>query len=88
MPYDANDPLDRERQMIRRPGKWPHLVLPLVRAGNPDCAVFAPRVGLMTIAEDAEITIYLSNMFMDWTKAETKTYENVDALLADGWRVD
>jgi hypothetical protein len=76
--------------MILHPPNWPHLVLPLVKRGGGmhDAAVFCPPLNATEIPEDTPIRIYLSNMFVDWRNAETKTYPNVDALLDDGWVVD
>lgn len=79
---------DRDRDMILHPLKWPHTVLPLKRVDDFqfDLAVFNPPLGRTEISETEPITVGLYNMFT--VGGPSKTYENVDALLADGWRVD
>ena len=82
---------ERDRHMILSPLEWPLLVLPLKRhskGGLPDAAVFCPPLNRQGISPDDPITIRLCNMFMLNANAPEQTYENVDALLADGWRVD
>ena len=78
---------DRDRNFILTPREWPNIVLPLVRKGG-ECAVFAPSLAITHIKPDAPIEILIGNMFDKLSELPTKRYENVDALLADGWKVD
>lgn len=81
----------RDREMILHPMRWPLLVLPLKRdnpfqSGNQ--AVFCPKLSILEVKEDQPIEIRIGTMFDKFTELPTREYENVDALLADGWRVD
>jgi hypothetical protein len=82
---------DRDRNFILNPNDWPHLILPLKRK-NPfqdgNMAVFAPPISKGSIPEDAPIEILIGTMFDKLSELPRKQYENVDALLADGWKVD
>jgi hypothetical protein len=81
----------RDKQMILNPMRWPLLCLPLKKA-NPmqegNCAYFAPPISAQKISEDEAITIRIGTIYDNIEACPEKTYENVDALLADGWRVD
>lgn len=83
--------LDEERDMICHPLKWPMIVLPLKRH-NPfkpgNHAVFIPPLSVEVVEPDAPIKIHIGNMYEKLSELPEKTYPNVDALLADGWRVD
>lgn len=83
--------MNRDREMILNPREWPNVVLPLKRR-NPfqdgNTAVFAPSLNITTIKPDEPIEILIGTMFDKLSELPTKQYENVDALLADGWKVD
>jgi hypothetical protein len=81
----------RDKQMILNPMRWPLLVLPLKKSdpfqpGN--MAVFAPPLNTERIAEDQPIEIRIGTMYDKLWNLPTISYPNVDALLADGWKVD
>ena len=82
---------EQHRDMILHPLKWPALVLPLTRH-NPfdpgNCAVFSPPMGVHSVAADEPIEIRIGTMFQKMSELPRKQYENVDALLDDGWTVD
>jgi hypothetical protein len=78
---------NRDRNFILNPNEWPMLILPLKRSGF-ECAVFAPPISKGSIPEDAPLEILIGTMFDKLSELPRKKYENVDALLADGWRVD
>lgn len=79
----------RDREMILHPLRWPYFVLPLVNVNDPGTvACFNPSVVMDEISGDEPITLMLCNIFAITADALRKTYVNVDALLADGWRVD
>jgi hypothetical protein len=66
-------------------------VLPLKRKnffepGNT--AVFTLPLSITSLRDDEPIEIRIGTMFDNLSELPTKTYSNVDALLADGWRVD
>lgn len=75
----------RDRDFILNPYVWPHLHLPLRKPRGP-LAV------LMTATEDEtqplRILINQTVFGLPLAEVEEKTYDNVDALLADGWVVD
>ena len=79
-----------DRNMILNPNDWPHLILPLKRAvtNGIECAVFAPPISKGSIPEDVPLEILIGTMFDKLSELPRKRYENVDALLADGWKVD
>jgi len=78
----------RDREMILTPNEWPMIYLPLKRktdGGWSDVAL------LRSASTDPEaIRIVEENMTLHGPLGEitTHTYQNVDALLADGWVVD
>ena len=90
---------DRERQghdkdLISRQDEWPHWPrLPMKRvwtasSGNQDMEL---GVILGTAEMNKEITVYLNaNIFgnLKPEDLEVRIYDNVDAMLADGWTVD
>lgn len=83
--------LAEETHMITHPVQWPHMNLPLINRETRESAVFGPSLSRTTISEDESITILIgANIWLPsaWSECEQKTYENVAALLADGWRVD
>lgn len=85
---------DRDREMILNPVRWPMLALPLKRSvmdyPGENEAVFLPGPSVLKIDEDAAIEIRMCNLYAMRNKNDvpTKKYENVNALLADGWVVD
>lgn len=81
--------LDEERDMICSPDKWPMLVLPLKRSNNGlETAVLTAPLSVMKIPPAEPITIRIGTMFDNISELPTKTYQDVWALLDDGWRVD
>lgn len=79
----------RDREMILDPCKWPHLYLPLKR--NVEGEMWTQPGVLLTAAmdEDAAFRVDVGmTIFGAIGPHEITTYDGVDALLADGWRVD
>jgi hypothetical protein len=69
-----------DKAWIERPWWWTHLALPLKRTRSWDSAYILPN----------KLTrVYSGNIFtMDPNADSFKDYDNIDAILADGWRVD
>lgn len=84
----AERPISDHRDMILHPLKWPNAVLPLKRGSEfpYDLGVVSVPAGVTEISESDAIKVGLYNLFA--VGGPSHTYENVDALLADGWRVD
>lgn len=82
---------EQDRDFILHPNKWPMLILPLTRA-NPfqpgNTAIFAPPFNVLKVAPDEPIEILIGTLFDKLRELPRKRYDNVDALLADGWVVD
>jgi hypothetical protein len=79
--------------MILDPYRWPHLLLPIKRRAKSqdvgiETAVLA--AGMQMIDENAELTIQSNSTIFGELPGggKLKTYDNVDALLDDGWVVD
>jgi len=84
-------PREKHREMILDPFKWPHLVLPIKRYRDGGMETALVYAGMERLKEDEPIQVKLNTtMFGDLPglESEMKTYENVDALLDDGWVVD
>jgi len=81
-----NEDLARELDMMTSPQKWPQwpqLPVKRHRDGQSDFGVMVEDVG--GVVPD----VYRKNLFQKFTQDTPKTsYESMDALLADGWRVD
>lgn len=79
-----------DRDFILKPREWPHLYLPLKRHSDHglDTAVFALPLNVMHVKPDEPIEILVGTIFDKLSELPRKRYENVDALLADGWIVD
>lgn len=81
---------ERERDMMRRPATWAQRpLLPIKRR-----APMGPRapIGIecATLVEGQGWRVYLTGILGPgaWSDAETKTYDTLEALVADGWRID
>jgi len=69
-------------EMMRRPHLWPwRSFLPLTRPSGSD-----KELGLLT-REDGT-TVFLTDMVRRDLTAGRINYESVEAILADGWKVD
>lgn len=79
----------RDREMILDPYKWPLFYLPLKRksegGGWPEIALLRLASTDPNVERTVEVNMSCYGPIGEIT---TLTYENVDALLADGWIVD
>lgn len=80
---------DRDRDFILSDLEWPRWpLLPVKRYGTEPMA----ETGL--IQADDKTTVIFGNLFdlpktaKDWKALKRITYDSIEALLADGWKVD
>ena len=85
----GHDEPNDSRKMVLNPDRWPRWpLLPLKRTnpkgGMPDCVTLAddPILGKFPVWEGTIFDGPLTG------RKVIKVYQNVDELLADGWRVD
>lgn len=82
---------EQDRDMILSPAKWPLLFLPLKRRsvgeGWPELGYLKAPLSVMKLKADEPVTISLGTIF-DSSPRPQRTYQDVDALLDDGWVVD
>lgn len=67
---------------------WPHLYwLPMKRRNN---SLEDRNLGILYVNDTRVIVYhaYLWDLPENWRQSEKTEYDSVDALLADGWRVD
>lgn len=78
-------PIRDDRRMIESPDLWPYMRLPLKRRGE-----VGNDLGFLMTGprESGTVFLYKGNMFAKLSECEQITYPDVDALLADGWKVD
>lgn len=76
--------------MLKNPNKWPRWpVLPLIRrVPSEDSTGFE---GMLFDNPKVKFTVYHANIFEDLGRLEScpkEVYDNFEAILAAGWRVD
>jgi hypothetical protein len=75
--------------MILDPYRWPHLLLPLKRYVDGFMQTAIMAAGMEKLDPNKPIEIRNNTtIFGPVGQPEILTYENVDALLDDGWEVD
>jgi hypothetical protein len=80
----------QDREMIEDPLRWPQLRLPLKNPARYNTE--RPAFGFLepvgaTWGDDPRRPLYLGNIFSG-PDGHTDWYDDVDALLDDGWTVD
>jgi len=73
---------ERDKEMIASPERWP--IWPLL------CMVRRDRFQAGALLADQDNKVYLWNRFAGQKLKDTEhiQYDSVEAMLADGWRVD
>jgi hypothetical protein len=85
-------PEERDDVFMRDPNQWPMFpFLPIKRyigeRRELECAVI--HCGTLNGPLPEPVTVILTTLYgMDLKNSERKTYDTVDAVLADGWMVD
>lgn len=78
------------RNMILDPYKWPHMSLPLKRFRNGHMETALLWAGMNRLSEDEPLQIKANTTLFGNLPGgpDFIDYDNVDALLDDGWVVD
>lgn len=84
-PHEALD-----RALIDDPMKWPLLILPMRNSSDKDTTGL-PRLGYLATGmmwPDEKRVMFLGTIYDKPSDCEKVVFENTDALLEAGWRVD